>query len=150
MSDSVRPHRRQPIRLHRPWDFPGKNSGVGCRGSWDWDNGLLWAPEAPPSVPVRKGQTSVSCLWVVPMDRSGCVHVRALCKPRLPGRPGEGGNEHVPPEWWLCGGCPCSRLPLSPSTACHSDWDSAVVEGWGRSGMRTEHQSTVRKTRAPP
>ena len=30
MSDSVRPHRRQPIRLHRPWDSPGKNNGVGC------------------------------------------------------------------------------------------------------------------------
>ena len=24
------PHRRQPTRLHRPWDSPGKNSGVGC------------------------------------------------------------------------------------------------------------------------
>ena len=30
MSDSVRPHRRQPTRLPRPWDSPGKNSGVGC------------------------------------------------------------------------------------------------------------------------
>ena len=30
MSDSVRPHRRQPTRLHRPWDSPGKNTGVGC------------------------------------------------------------------------------------------------------------------------
>ena len=30
MSDSVRPHRQQPIRLHRPWDSPGKNTGVGC------------------------------------------------------------------------------------------------------------------------
>ena len=27
MSDSVRPHRRQPTRLRRPWDSPGKNSG---------------------------------------------------------------------------------------------------------------------------
>ena len=26
----VRPHRRQPTRLSRPWDSPGKNSGVGC------------------------------------------------------------------------------------------------------------------------
>ena len=24
------PHRRQPTRLHRPWDSPGKNTGVGC------------------------------------------------------------------------------------------------------------------------
>ena len=31
MSDSVRPHRRQPTRLYRPWDSPGKNTGVGCR-----------------------------------------------------------------------------------------------------------------------
>ena len=30
MSDSVRPHRRQPTRLPRPWYSPGKNTGVGC------------------------------------------------------------------------------------------------------------------------
>ena len=26
----VRPHRRQPTRLPRPWDSQGKNTGVGC------------------------------------------------------------------------------------------------------------------------
>ena len=26
----MRPHRLQPTRLHRPWDSPGKNTGVGC------------------------------------------------------------------------------------------------------------------------
>ena len=30
MSNSVRPHRRQPTRLPRPWDSPGENTGVGC------------------------------------------------------------------------------------------------------------------------
>ena len=30
MSDSVRPHRRQPTRLPRSWDSPGRNTGVGC------------------------------------------------------------------------------------------------------------------------
>ena len=30
MSDSVRPHRRQPTRLLCPWDSPGKDTGVGC------------------------------------------------------------------------------------------------------------------------
>ena len=30
VSDSVRPHRRQPTRLPCPWDSPGKNTGVGC------------------------------------------------------------------------------------------------------------------------
>ena len=28
--NSVQPHRRQPTRLPRPWDSPGKNTGVGC------------------------------------------------------------------------------------------------------------------------
>ena len=31
VSNSVRPHRRQPARLRRPWDAPGRNTGVGCR-----------------------------------------------------------------------------------------------------------------------
>ena len=30
VSDFVRPQRRQPTRLPCPWDFPGKNTGVGC------------------------------------------------------------------------------------------------------------------------
>ena len=30
MSDSVRPHRWQSTRFPRPWDSPGKNTGVGC------------------------------------------------------------------------------------------------------------------------
>src|SRR5574337_1238597 len=30
VSDSVQPHRRQPTRLPHPWDFPGKNTRVGC------------------------------------------------------------------------------------------------------------------------
>ena len=30
VSDSVRPHRRQPTWLPLPWDSLGKNTGVGC------------------------------------------------------------------------------------------------------------------------
>ena len=30
MSNSKRPHGLQPPRLLHPWDFPGKNTGVGC------------------------------------------------------------------------------------------------------------------------
>ena len=30
MSDSLRPHGVQSARLLCPWDFPGKNTGVGC------------------------------------------------------------------------------------------------------------------------
>ena len=30
VSDSSWPHGLQPIRLLRPWDFPGESTGVGC------------------------------------------------------------------------------------------------------------------------
>ena len=30
VSYSLRPHGLQPTRLLRPWDFPGKSTGVGC------------------------------------------------------------------------------------------------------------------------
>ena len=30
MSSSVRPHRWQPTRLPHPWNFPGKNTRMGC------------------------------------------------------------------------------------------------------------------------
>ena len=39
MSDFLWPHGLQPTRLLCPWDFPGKNTGVGChsllQGSFD-------------------------------------------------------------------------------------------------------------------
>ena len=38
MSDSLRPHRRQPPRLPHPWDSPGKNTGVGCHFLLQWGN----------------------------------------------------------------------------------------------------------------
>jgi len=42
MSDSLRPHGLWLARLLSPWDFPGKNTGVGChfllqRSSWPRD-----------------------------------------------------------------------------------------------------------------
>ena len=30
VSDSLRPHGLQPTTFHHLWDFPGKNTGVGC------------------------------------------------------------------------------------------------------------------------
>ena len=52
MSNSVRSHRWQPTRLHRPWDSPDKNTGVGsdllvygikdkgpANSSWTFHNG---------------------------------------------------------------------------------------------------------------
>ena len=48
MSDSLRPHGLQPVRLLCPWDSPGKNTGVGCHSllqgiflTQGWNPGLL-------------------------------------------------------------------------------------------------------------
>ena len=36
MSSSSRRHGLQPTRLLRPWDFPGKSTGVGCHCLLQW------------------------------------------------------------------------------------------------------------------
>ena len=59
MSDSVWPHRQQPTRLPRPWDSPGKNTGVGCHfllqsmkvkhesETWKWSRSVMSDPQQP-------------------------------------------------------------------------------------------------------
>ena len=65
MSDSVRPHRRQPTRLPHPWDSPGKNTGVGCHfllqcmkvWMWELDYKESWAPKN-------------WCFWTVVLEKT--------------------------------------------------------------------------------
>ena len=66
MSNSVRPLRQQPTRLPRPWDSPGKNTGVGCHFLLQYMN-------------VRsESEVAQSCLTLSdPMDCSlpdSCIH----------------------------------------------------------------------------
>ena len=39
----MRPHRWQPTRLHRPWDSPGKNTGVGCHSPQQMFTLVIWS-----------------------------------------------------------------------------------------------------------
>ena len=48
MSDSLRPHGLQPIRLLRPWDFPGKSAGVDCHFHLQ---GIFLTQESNPGLP---------------------------------------------------------------------------------------------------
>ena len=43
----MRPHRRQPTRLLRPWDFPGKSTGVGCHCLLRW---IKYGAEISPGI----------------------------------------------------------------------------------------------------
>ena len=40
MSNSLRPYGLQPTRLLCPWNFPGKNTGVGCHFLFQGSNSL--------------------------------------------------------------------------------------------------------------
>ena len=53
MSDSLRPYELEPARLLHPWDFPGKNTGVGCHFLLYLV--LIWGPN---------GEISTSSFWV--------------------------------------------------------------------------------------
>ena len=67
VSDSVRPHRRQPTRMPRPWDSPGKNIGVGCHLFLQCMN--------------VKSESEVAQLWTILSDPMDCS---------LPGSSGHG------------------------------------------------------------
>ena len=77
VSDSVGPHRRQPTRLPRPWDSPGKNTGVGCHfllqcmkvksesASWE-----IWIPKS-----------RADTCGTVPQPRAPAGMEQGLCPP---------------------------------------------------------------------
>ena len=48
------PHRSQPARLLGPWDFPGKNTGVGCHCLLQ---GVFPDPRIEPASPASAGDT---------------------------------------------------------------------------------------------
>ena len=76
-SDSVRPGRRQPTRLLRPWDSPGKNtllslktSGYGAiETQWGWAHLCKWGKkfsEKDEGVPEKAGNfTLKACSKIV-------------------------------------------------------------------------------------
>ena len=73
MSNSVRPHRRQPTRLSRPWDSPGKNTGVGCHF-------LLRCMKV-------KSESEVAQLCLTPRDPMDCSlpgsSIHGICQARV-------------------------------------------------------------------
>ena len=58
MSDSVQPYRRQSTRHPRPWDFPGKSTGVDCHF-------LLWCTKV-------KSESEVTQLCTTLSDPTDC------------------------------------------------------------------------------
>ena len=71
------PHRWQPTRLPRPWDSPGKNTGVGCHfllqwmkvksENWKWSHSVLSDPQQPHGLQ----PTRFLCPWDFPGKSTG-------------------------------------------------------------------------------
>ena len=79
MSDSSRPHGLQPTRLLRPWDFPGKSTGVGCHcllcSNYQSCTKFLWKDCKNVEVSVASGKG-----W-----RAGDRKGKVLCCPGMAG-----------------------------------------------------------------
>ena len=91
----MRPHRRQSRRLPRPWDSPGKSTGVGC-------NFLLQCMKVK-----NESEVAQSCLTLCnPLDCS------------LPGSPIHGIFQARVPEWGAIAFSYPSILMLN-SLLCH-------------------------------
>ena len=73
--DCSRPNELQPIRILRPWDFPGKRTGVGCHCLL-WDK--VWVPfnHQPQYQPLQQkvNQNSWDLEWTFPIFFS-CIYI---------------------------------------------------------------------------
>ena len=112
VSDPQWPHGLQPSRLLRPWDFPGKSTGVGCHCLLWW-----WLLDSKYSVPswVSSGLTGLhsvqfSCsvmsdsLWL-----HGLQHARPPCPSPTPGV----YSNSRPSSWWCHPTISSSVVPFS-------------------------------------
>ena len=119
MSDSVRPHRWQPIRLPHLWDSPGKNTGVGCHF-------LLQCMKEE-----SESEVTQSCLTLSdPMDCSlpgSSVHGIFQAKVLEWGATAFSNSTETPSQT-----CGCEALPrMVPSTQGPGHW---VMGRWDLSG----------------
>ena len=57
VSNSLRPHGLQPTRLLHPWDFPVKNTGVGCHSLLQ---GIFLSQEIEPGSPTLQADSLLS------------------------------------------------------------------------------------------
>ena len=101
-SKALRPHGLQPARLFRAWDFPGKNTGVGCHSLLQGSS----HPGIQPGSPALQADSS-------PLSQLG--------SPTSPGVQGKGHR-----KWPRSTVHPCG--PSSPRPAPHTSptWDHAV------------------------
>ena len=80
VSESLRPYGLNPTRLHCSWDFPGKNTGVGCLLLFQ---GIFLAPGMEPASSASYALTGDSLLLEPAgncQNKFETIHLRAYEK----------------------------------------------------------------------
>ena len=105
MSDSLRRHGLEPARLLCPWDFPGKNIGVGCR---DLLQGIFLTQGSNPNIPAPPALSgrffTASATWESPRGGSvqfssvqfSCSVMSDSLRPMNHSMPGLPVHQHLP------------------------------------------------------
>ena len=141
MSDSVRPHRRQPTRLPRPWGSPGKNTGVGCHF-------LLQCVKV-------KSESEVAQSCPALRDPSGLQPTRLLRPWNVPGKTAGVGchfllqRMKVKSESEVAQSCPTLSDPMdcsSPGSSVHRTFQARVLERGAISFSENAHAAAAAKS----
>ena len=131
MSDSVRPHRRQPTRLPHPWDSPGKNTGVGCHLGCHFllqectlSPGKCWFFAQAMLILLKFSPTNLSIHWWI-LTRSSLFFYFIYFNWRLTTLQYCSGSCHT--LAWIghgCTGVPYPEPPLPPPSPSHPSGSS--------------------------
>ena len=116
---TLQPHRWQPTRLPRPWDSPGKNTGVGCHF-------LLQCMKV-------KSESEVSQLCPTPSDPMDCS---------LPGSSIHGIFQARVPEWGAIAFKQIASANLLSGTES-SIWCSVITQGDAMPGREAQEEGDV-------
>ena len=147
------PHRLQPTRLHCLWDYPGKNTGVGChlllQGIFPAQGLNMHIPSSPGpeggffTTTPRKPTIEPVCICVLYLSlMSDSLQLHGLQPTRL-------SMEFSRQEHW-------SRLPF-PLPSRLRDWTSSLASpalaGWffttalcGKPHNRTQHPTNIQNS----
>ena len=122
VSNSVRPHGRQPTRLPRPWDSPGRNPGAGCHCLLQCTHACSVASVVSDSLrPHRRQPSRLLRPWDSPGKNTGVgCHFLLQCM-------------KVKSESEVAQSCPTLSDPMDcslPGSSVHGIFQARVLE-WG-------------------
>ena len=104
MSDSLQLHGREPTRLLCPWDFPGKNTGLGCHFLLQGIFPIQGLNPCLLCLLYWQADSLLLSLYQKPRGKPRLTHINGLLSPRwwwLGKRLNHMGTEWFVGFWWV-------------------------------------------------